>query len=301
MHSSIAAFAFVLGLSFTSVPALAAGPIQTAPAVKTFNVGSIVVRVLKAGRLAIPNDGSVFGLNARPVDVAEVLRAAGQQTDTIYLDIDVLLVRSNKRLVLIDTGYGPKNDSVLMQSLSLASISPAEITDILITHTHPDHVGGLVDGSGRSAFPNAIIHMSANEWRFMKSEADARDIAVAVRGQVRTFDPGEEVVPGIQAKAAYGHTPGHVMYEIASGEEQLLDMGDVAHSSIVSLGRPDWGIAWDQARDEGTAERGKELDRLAQTHERVFAVHFPFPGVGFIARGKPGFSFAPSVPHETHL
>lgn len=272
-------------------PAAVAQSVTTAPAARTIRVGTMTVSVLHDGRLAIPNDGSVFGANASPEEVAAVLRRAGQASTRIFLDIDVLLVRSEGRLTLIDAGYGSKGRSVLKNSLGLVHVSPLEITDVLITHAHPDHVGGLIDSAGKSVFSRATIHLSAREWRFMQRQPETRDIAAAVRAQVRTFVPGKMIVPGIGSKSLYGHTPGHVMYEIVSGADRLLDIGDAAHSSVVSLARPDWAIAWDSDKIGGAKARIRELENLSASHERMFAVHFPFPGIGHIIRRGRGFRF----------
>jgi glyoxylase-like metal-dependent hydrolase (beta-lactamase superfamily II) len=291
--------AAALSIAFACAPSIAeAQSISTAPAAQSFSVGAMRVTVLHDGRLAIPNDGSVFGANASPAEVGELLSRAGQPTDKIYLDIDVLLVRSKGHIALIDAGYGPQGKSVLKDSLALAGASPSDVTDVFITHAHEDHVGGLVDASGKPAFPKAIIHISANEWRFMQDRPETRDVARAVRAQVRPFTPGAEVIPGIRSKAQYGHTPGHVKYELASGGDRLLDIGDTAHSSIVSLARPEWSIAWDSDKAMGAKRRADELEALAASHERMFAVHFPYPSVGYIARKGDGFVFVPNIPEN---
>jgi glyoxylase-like metal-dependent hydrolase (beta-lactamase superfamily II) len=287
-----------LGLASVPSPSSAQEALRTTPAARIFKVGAMQVSVLRDGRLAVPNDGSVFG--GHPGQVSDLLKRAGEPGDKIYLDIDVLLVRTGKRLVLIDTGYGPKGKSVLRQSLGQVQVSPSDITDILITHAHTDHVGGLVDAAGRPAFPRAVIHMSANEWRFMQHESDTRDIASAVRGQVRTFVPGSAVIPGIRSRPLYGHTPGHVIYELVSNGERLLDTGDTAHSSVISLARPEWPIAWDSDKPLGAKNRARELRSLASSHERIFAVHFPYPGVGYITARTRGFAFIPSIPAVHH-
>ena len=285
-----------LGLALASLPSAgsAQSVLRVAPATRSFHVGKMEVSVLRDGRIAVPNNGSVFGLGAGPAKVSEVLRAAGEASDQAFLDIDVLLVRSGPRLVLIDAGYGITGKSVLQQSLALAHVSPLDITDVLITHAHPDHVGGLVDADGRPAF--AIIHLSATEWRFMQQQPETRAIASAVRARVRTFEPGKAVLPGILAKPLYGHTPGHVMYELGSGGERLLDVGDAVHSSAISLARPAWPIAWDSDKHAGAKARTAELTSLAGSHERIFAGHFPFPGVGFVIAKDGAFKFIRSVP-----
>lgn len=276
--------------------ALAQGPVHANPAVLSFRLGAMEVSVLKAGSLSIPDDGPVFGLNASPTKVAKLLGRAGVAEDPIRLDIDVLLIRTKGRTVLIDSGYGPRSKSVLEQSLRLVHVSPADVTDILLTHAHPDHVGGLVDRSGRPAFPHATIRMSAKEWRFMQRGAETRAIADAIRQQVRTFVPGEQLFAGIRSIASYGHTPGHVMYELASGGDRLLDIGDVAHNSVISVERPQWRLLWDSDKQLGATQRMRQLRRLGSSHERMFAGHFPFPGLGFIARRGGSYAFVPALP-----
>lgn len=270
--------------------------VATGPEVKTFRLGALEISVLRDGALFIPNDGSVFGLNAKPASVAAVLRDAGASTDKVRLDIDVLLVRIKDHLVLIDSGYGPAGQGVLPESLASAGASPGEITDILITHSHTDHVGGLVDAQGRSAFPRATVRMSNGEWTFMQGRADTRAIAAAVKAQVQTFEPGRALLPGITPRSLPGHTPGHVGYEINSQGHRLVDIGDTAHSSIVSLAKPDWTIAWDSDDGQAVKTRRQELRQLASAHELLFAPHFPFPGVGRIVPAGEGFKFEPGLP-----
>jgi glyoxylase-like metal-dependent hydrolase (beta-lactamase superfamily II) len=130
----------------------------------------------------------------------------------------------------------------------------------------------------------------------MQGEADTRAEAAVIKAQVRTFEPGRPVLPGITPLALPGHTPGHVGYEIASQGTRLLDIGDTAHSAIVSLAEPDWTIAWDVDKPEGVRTRRQELQWLAATHELTFAPHFPFPGVGRIEARAEGFSFLPDLP-----
>jgi glyoxylase-like metal-dependent hydrolase (beta-lactamase superfamily II) len=259
-------------------------------------LGAFEISVLRDGGLAIPNDSSIFGLNAKPSAVAAVLSKAGAPTDKIRLDIDALLIRTPDHLILVDTGYGPAGHGVVRESLSSAGVSADDITDILITHAHPDHVGGLVDAQGHPVFPKAAIRMSTKEWAFMKGEADTRAIVAAVRAQVKAFEPGRPVLPGITPLALSGHTPGHVGYEIVSQGHELVDIGDLAHSSIVSLAKPEWTIVWDSDKQKGVETRRQELPRLAAAHQLIFAPHFPFPGVGRIEQAGEGFRFRPELP-----
>jgi glyoxylase-like metal-dependent hydrolase (beta-lactamase superfamily II) len=286
---------------------LAAAPIglsseipQTVPAAKSFRLGKLELWSLRDSALIVPNDGSVFGKNTTPAAVAQVLSAAGAPTDKIPLDIDVLMIRIPGHLVLLDAGWGSAGHSVLPQSLASAGVSPDSVTDILITHAHTDHVGGLADEQGHPLFPKAAIRMSSHEWAFMQSQDDTRTLAAAIKNQVRPFEPGRELLPGITPIALYGHTPGHVGYEIVSNGQKLLDIGDLAHSSIISLAQPGWTIDYDGDRLQGSQQRRAELQQLATTHQFMFAPHFPFPGVGHIERSGEGLRFQPGLPSAPH-
>jgi glyoxylase-like metal-dependent hydrolase (beta-lactamase superfamily II) len=278
--------AAALALAVTT-PALADGPQTGAVA---FKLGKLDLVALHDAQFSPANDGKTFGIDAGPAAVSEVLKAAGAPTDVVTLSIDALLVKDGKQIVLIDTGTG----GALQQSLALAKIDPASVTDILITHAHPDHIGGLVK-DGQLAFPHATIHMSAVEWVGLQAQADQAALVKAISTKVKPFAPGAVVAPGITAISLPGHTPGHVGYEIVSGRARLLDIGDIAHSSIVSLAKPQWQMGYDSDKAAGRAERIAELTKLAKSHEQVFAPHFPFPGVGKIDAQGDHFVWKPEL------
>ena len=272
----------------TIVPGLASAP---AGAVN-FRVGAMKLTALRDSTFVTPNDGGDFGSDAGPAAVASLLRRAGAPTDRITLTVDALLVRMPGRVVLIDTGYG--RHGALAASLAMSGLSRAEITDVLITHGHIDHTGGLVGADGASAFPRATIRLSAREWAWMRDQPQTRALAAVIAPQVRTFEPGAPILPGVTPIALYGHTPGHVGYAIVSQGARLEDIGDTAHSVIVSLAHPEWKGDIDEDPAAGAATRVSELRRLAREQELVFAPHFPFPGVGRIAPKGAGYKWKPS-------
>lgn len=280
-----------LGAAFAAV-AVSAAPRTVAPAATPFRLGRIEVVSLRDAVNVVSNDGSVFGIDQSPAAVANVLRARGAPADPITLGVDQLLVRLPGRLVLIDTGFGAKMDGTLVQSLAAARVRPDQITDVLITHGHPDHVGGLVDAAGKPAFPRATVRMSSPEWQAME-QGRAASVVPVIAPQVKTFAPGATVLPGITAVALPGHTPGHSGYRISSGKQSLLVVGDLAHSALVSLARPAWAIKYDGDKAQGERTRVRELARLAATHQRIFAGHFPYPGVGYVVRSGQGYAFQP--------
>src|SRR6185369_9100060 len=159
---------------------------------------------------------------------------------------------------------------------------------------HPDHIGGLVI-KGALAFPNATIRMTAAEWTWLQGMTDQADLVKLITPKVATFAPGAEVVPGITSVEIKGHTPGHSGYEITSGKDHLLDIGDAAHSSIISLAKPAWHMGFDSDQDVGAASRIAELAQLAKSQETIFAPHFPFPGVGKIKAQADHYVWRPTL------
>jgi glyoxylase-like metal-dependent hydrolase (beta-lactamase superfamily II) len=293
LAAAIAALWLLCGPPTAAGQPPAAGPLTTPPAKWSFKLGALELTALRDSGFVTPNDGGDFGSKAGPAAVAKLLGGAGAATDRITLSIDALLVRMPGHLVLLDTGVGPADHGALPQSLALAGVSPADVTDVLITHAHFDHVGGLVDPAGKLAFPNATIRMSAKGWAWMRGESETKDLAVAIAGRVETFEPGQAILPGITAIALYGHTPGHVGYEIVSAGRTLEDIGDLAHSSVISLAEPDWTGGMDMDPLTAAATRRRELDRLAASHELIFAPHFPFPGVGRLEPKGDGYAWKP--------
>lgn len=270
------------------------GPGAVPPVASSFRVGDLAVTSLSDTEYVLPNDGKIFGVGAGADAVAKVLRSANAPTDVITLPVDALLVRDGSRIVLIDTGLGPKLGGALVASLKLAGVSPADVTDVLITHPHPDHIGGLLTADGRSAFPKATIRISGPDWKDLGGHAELAGLLRAIEGQVQPFEPGAGITPSIRSVPLPGHTPGHVGYRITSGNDSLLDVGDVAHSSILSLAEPDWTMGFDHDVQGSKSMRRHTLEELAQSRQLIFAPHFPYPGIGVIEAVGTGFKWLPA-------
>jgi len=260
-------------------------PTQTvaAPAEKPvyrFKIGALDAIALFDGQNPVPNDNKVFGVGLTPQAVAAPLTAAGQPADPIMLEIHPLLVRNGARTMLFDAGLGAGKGQ-LMQSLQTAGVDPASITDVMISHGHPDHVGGLV-ADGAPAFPNAAIRMSEAEWASIRANPEMADLVRVITPKVQAFRPGDEIAPGVEAQDTAGHTPGHVAYLITDGQNQLLYTGDLMHHWVLSVEHPDWTVGYDDDATAGKKARLDEITALRASGAHIYAYHFPFPGLGKI-------------------
>lgn len=276
--------------------------------VHAFRIGAFQAYALEDGALDFPNDTKVFGIGQKPADVSALLNAAGLRTDRLSVDLHPLLVKARDRVLLFDTGAGRQmggKGGKLPASLAAAGIAPASVTDIFISHSHGDHVGGLVDAAGALAFPQATIHIAAPEWAYMQSQTAKPETAAliaAIRPKVVPFAPGADLMPGVvRAVEIKGHTPGHSGFLIGAGAQSLLYAGDAAHHFIISVRKPDWPIAFDQDKATGAASRRALLQHSAETRQRLYFGHFPFTGLGTVQAKGDGFVWVPEQGSGEHL
>ena len=275
-------------VAIAAATALAAPKEENAHA---FKIGELSAIALRDGGLELPNDNKIFGVGLKPEDVAAVLGAAGQPTDKLQLSIQPLLVKKADRVWLFDAGagstFGP-GAGHLATSLAEAGVEPPSVTDIFISHSHGDHVGGLVNAEGKLVFPNATIHMSKPEWDYMSGLDQYKAIIPVLTPKVEAFAPGAELVPGaVKAVEIKGHTPGHSGYKITSGKDSLLYVGDSMHHFVISVQKPQWPMSFDSDQATGAGSRAALIAAAAASGQRIYSVHFPFPGIGkFAKRGK---------------
>jgi glyoxylase-like metal-dependent hydrolase (beta-lactamase superfamily II) len=308
IHNNIAwpSFCALLatGLAACSKPPAEPAPPPPAPVsqdVRQFSIGGMTGIALRDGALEFPNDNKVLGVGRTPAEVAEVVSAAGLPADTLSLSVQPLVVKVAGRVMLFDTGAGSNmggSAGKLAAAMAEAGVTPDSVTDVFISHLHADHVGGLIDAAGQPVFNNATVRISAPEWDALRA-LDAttaaaiglgqyRRVVLAIEPDVTTFKPGAEIMPGmVRSVEMKGHTAGHSAFRIGTGSSSLLYIADAMHHHVISVQKPDWTIAFDANAAEGAASRASLLAEASASGQRIYAVHFPFPGLGkFEQRGE---------------
>jgi glyoxylase-like metal-dependent hydrolase (beta-lactamase superfamily II) len=249
--------------------------------------------------------------NAPPESLEPVLRKHGLPTPWLEWasPYSCLVVNTGKHRVLVDTGAGGLAPSTgrLLQNLKAAQIAPEAIDMVILTHGHPDHIGGNTDAEGKLVFPNARYIMWQDEWDFWTSgqaertlDEHSREVLMRfadknlppIKGQLELVDREGEILAGISAIAAPGHTPGHMALVISSKKEKLLCISDVFLHSI-HIEHPEWYATVDLIPERLMATRRRLLSRAATEQALVLAFHFPFPGLGYVVQEAGAYRWQP--------
>ena len=258
------------------------------------------------------SDGSVdyplknFFANVPIGQVEEALRQRNLPLDYVTTPYTYLFVDTGEHHVLVDMGagrLGPRTGR-LLQSMSEAGIDPAEIDTVMITHAHPDHVGGTLGEDGKPIYASAHYYIWKDEWEFWFSELAevktpkmfvtcARTNLEPLQDRVTLLDRESEVVPGVGAIPAPGHTPGHMVVSVSSGGERLLYIGDTVLYPLL-LERPDWLPIYDTVPEKAAASKRRIFDLAAEAKALVIGQHFPpFPSLGHVVKRGEGWQWQP--------
>lgn len=277
------------------------------PGVYRFDVGKVRISALSDGTLPLDLHPLLKGISAKQIDA---LLHNGFARNPLETSINAYVADTGSRVVLIDTGAGELFGAVagkLPESLAAAGYRPEQISDILITHIHTDHSGGLARG-GRALFPNATIHIGQADVDFFLDRANlAKGLKPAhleealktvgpylSAGKVKTFSARSEILPGITAIPTPGHTPGHSFFLLESEGESIEFWGDIMHVGLIQFPQAQVTISFDVNQEAARAQRLGQFAAAADGRKLAAVAHLPFPGVGHIRREGEKYEWVPA-------
>lgn len=286
---------------------------ELVPSRYALQVGEINVLVISDGVLPLPT--TMLAHNVEPAVRAAWLGDMFLPSDAFDWPLNAVLLRSGAQTILVDAGLGLDPDlhlpraGQLVQRLAAAEIELAAVTDVVLTHMHMDHIGGLlVDGVKDRLNPALRIHVAAAEVAFWEApdfsrtampagfpdalRAAAKQFTTEYRNELRVFDQECEVAPGVMVRRTGGHTPGHSIVRVVSGNDRLTFAGDAVFP--VGFEQPDWHNGFEHDPEEAARVRVRLLHELAETGEWLVATHLPFPSVGRVAKEGTVFRWVPA-------
>lgn len=289
--------------------ARAAAPMLGAarPAFYRFKLGSFEVTTLLDGYVHLDGPHPIFGENQPAEAVQDYAAANHLPPKRMEISFSQVLVNTGRELVLFDTGNPEARQPTagnIVQAMAAAGYDPGQVDVVVITHMHGDHIGGLMR-DGKPVFPNARLVTAQAEYDFWSkpdrlagpTEATAKLVQANVvpMAEKTTFlKDGGEVVPGIRAVAAFGHTPGMMTYHVESDGKRFLIFADVTNHYVMSLQRPDWHVRFDMDKDAAVATRRRILDMLATDRIPASGYHMPFPALGYVEKAGEGYRWVPA-------
>jgi len=294
----------VAGMAGLVSPALAETPTgpaavayQQAPDIYRFPLGKLEIVALSDG--TVPQDLHQLLTHTKPADVDDLLDRS-YLANPVEASINAYLIRDDTRRILVDTGsgqlFGPGYGGKLVDSLASLGTKPEDITDILITHIHTDHTGGLV-ADGQRAFPNAAVHVGKPDIDFFFDPSNAAKTGYAMKyfdeaaktigvydkaGKVKPFADGAAVLPGVVATIHPGHTPGSAFFTVTSEGRSIVFVGDIIHVAAVQFPNTGITIVYDVDAAKAASVRQTAFANFVRDRQLIAAPHLPFPGVGHV-------------------
>lgn len=294
-----------------SGPAQAAAPMMGAsrPSHYRYKLGDFEITAIADGAITVPNLHPIFGNNQDPAEVARLAEENFLPGDKQRISFTPIIVNTGNEVIAFDTGNGAarreNGAGKLADTLSAAGFSADQVDIVFLSHYHPDHIGGLMEG-GKPLFPNARYVTGQVEYDFWspveKASGPTERVGQIVQSNVvplaekMTFvKPGDSIASGIDAVDAMGHTPGHLAVHFESGGQRLLHWVDTCNHYVASLERPDWHVAFDMDKEKAAAARKRLLDMAASDRILASGYHMPFPAVGHVEKTDSSYRWVPAT------
>lgn len=317
----------LLGASLASSALYATGSFVPAWAQNAPDLGTPALPATGFARMKV-GDAEVIslldGITRRPL-VAEFVKnaplaevralLASQNLPTEYIDVPYtpfLIVGGGKR-TLVDTGlgeFGGPTTGKLLQQLRAAGFAPTDIDTVLISHFHGDHINGIRNKAGELVFANAKVMVPAAEYAFWMDDAQMSAAPAGMKGafenvrrtfgnmpadRLQRFEADTEILPGIRSVAAYGHTPGHTLFELSSAGQKFFYVADLTNVPALFARNPDWAVTFDMDAEKARQTRRAVFQRITASNAMMGGFHYPFPGFGRMAPAGNGYAFQPSA------
>jgi len=275
-------------------------------------LNDLEIYIVSDGRIRLDNPQPVFAPAIDPADVKNMLNEIYLDDDGLDCAINVMLIKKDNRIILIDTGSGyhfGESSGWLLDNLEAVGIKAAQVTDVFITHAHIDHIGGIVSKSGNLIYPNARHYIAEKEYNFWMSghpdfskskntenPKDSVDLAQVVLSTIKEklelFHAGDVLFSCIRTVLAAGHTPGHTVFTVFSGDKSIKHIVDTIHTPLL-IARPEWGTQWDVDFEKGVDTRKRILEDSYTNRVLVMTSHLPWPGLGHIGKNESAYEWLP--------
>ncbi|WP_323018038.1 MBL fold metallo-hydrolase [Castellaniella sp.] len=292
-------------------PAVEAAAQPQQSGVYRYRLGDFEITALSDGTVPLDVHALLQGATAKSID-GRLYRAF--LSNPVEESVNAFLIDTGEKLILVDTGagdlFGPGAGGKLIANLKQAGYEPSQISDVLLTHVHTDHSGGLVH-NGKIVFANAVVHVGKPDADFFLDAAHQHGVngyakeyfeqatlclAPYVKtGQLQPFSGSTQILPGIRSISTPGHTPGHSSYRVESQGQSMTFIGDIVHVESIQFEKPDITIQFDVSQSEAAKQRIKQFSILSKSRELVAGAHIPFPGLGHINADSHGaYRFVPA-------